>query len=438
MAKRNIPVETNQTQTVPVIKEPEKNPDFEMAIDELQNLYPQGTEGIECRIYKELENNSKAFVKKLDYFPDEAYLQTNYGAGTFFLYCYIFIDGKRKFLKSPKVKIFNVENSVSVNVQEQKPEVNNIDLLLSQLKAFRDAGIIPQNGNNANGNDAVLTILGNMVIESNKTNKELMMRIADVKPEKSGNDKILEILLAKALDKSDPLKEVDTFLKIKESFAGEPAPSGEGDFLGSIAKYIPAFLALAQTDKSNAIPLRQSTLQTQRQIPVKQPNLKQIFLTALKDPDIRNQVKNIINEYDEENETETENTNGVPGENLSDNVPNSMQEQQTQDGSTDNSNEENPGNVYDSNGEINNNLNNNNQNMNLAVKAQAEAIKLASEETKIKILSNYLEQMPYKIVMDFCIEYEIVPDKNTFDLYVTKAGYAIPIEYNEETMTSKL
>ncbi len=388
----------------------EKNPEFESALEELSNTYPKELNTLESRIYKKTESGKRFFICKLDYFPDESLIQEKYGPGEYIVYCYAFIDGKRKFLGSPVVNIYELKQKEQTPIQDTKDNSENI--LLEKLKAYREAGLIKENGNE--NTNTMMSLITNMMLETQKTNQAILLKMLEVKSDNK-NDKILELLLMKALDKTDVSKEIDTILKIKDSLI--PETSGDNDIFGNLVKLAPAFLQIAAQEKTqNYIPQN-----TQIKKPKAPLNIKAL--------------EEYINKVAEKKAQEIIDREFPPeNEELEPNVE--IQYKENTEPTIDKNPEFDISDTLNSqNAKINNNLQN--KEMNIIEKQSIEQIKKAPEETKIKILTMYLNTLPYKQVLEFCLNYEIAKDKNEFDEYVLKSGFVIPEQYNEQTMAQK-
>lgn len=407
-------------------KPPDRNAvEFENALDELQNLYPEGTEGLECRIYRIQENNVNAFAKKIDYFPDETYVQENFGPGRYKLFCYVFLDGKRKFLKSPVITVLDLQgNKATPQQQETKQENKPVDSVLDQLKAFREAGLIPSNGNNGNGSDALITMLTTLLTESQKANQAILLQLANQKPAGSNNDKIMEVLLLKALDKTDPFKEIDSLIKIKDALASENNGGGSDDVFSNLIKLAPAFMNMAAAEKNqpgSPVPVKNpgapqlpaSGRPQPKQIPANMIDLEK--LEKYIDARARKIAKEII---DQEFPPEDENSDLQHDDNLPEDERNPAENDINNDGGME---------LLDHNQQ--NSKTNKSIQMNIVEKALMEKIKNADEPTKINVLKSYLGTFPIEEVKDFCIKNQLVKDETEFFELAKKAGY------NAETTT---
>jgi hypothetical protein len=394
---------------------PEKSLEYENALVEISNLYPAGTEGIECRIYKKLDGNKNAFVLKLDYFPDESEVKEKCGSGEFKLFCAVFEDGKRKFLKAPVVNIIDTNPAPSINTQLQQTEPPaGVNTLLDQLKAFKEAGLIPSN----NSESSNMVAMFNMMNEQNKANQTMLLELMKLqaKPEKSQNDKILEVLLSKALDKSDPMKEINTILKIKDSLAADVAPAGDDGLLGTLAKSFPYILQMmAANNGSNTGPAAVPAPGPAR---VPNPEQKRIAAATQKEKlrlELKEVVKEAIDEYNSESDAPQDIINDANNDNFNNSDNSDLPEFPGDDENN------STGNM-----ELLNNDNSNNFNNfdipNMSIPDIMAAIKVAPEPEKIKTLQYWINNVPIETVKKFIMENKVVEQESEFWEYVRKCG----------------
>jgi len=348
-------------------------------LDYFRTLYPEGDEKLVCRLYKssknEFGNIKRTFLDEFSQVPTEKEIAEKFGGGDFELFLMkregvkggLQLQAKAKFAIDKVWTKPQTEQKVSENNDKQSGNIGIKDKL-EELKMMKD---VMFSGSNPSGNNEIMqmmfqmqTTLLTMILEMSKSNGKSDNKLLE---------SILPTLLNKSLEKQNVLSDIETVAKIKEIF-----PSGDGgggtDWGSVISSTLPILLSMSNSGRNNSVPQLQQSSKPVIQID------KRILKEAVKES-----LEEMENEYVDE---ETEDPEAKE-------VKLSTERKSNIINLTESENES----IEDS--EMN-------------IKSQIKLIKNSPKAAQDQVLKMWCSIKPVQEVMQFCIDTELVKDKEEF------------------------
>lgn len=348
-------------------------------LDYFRTLYPEGDEKLVCRLYKSLKNEfgniKRTFLDEFSQVPTEKEIAEKFGGGDFELYLMkregvkggLQLQAKAKFSID---KVWTKPETEQKQVENNEKQSNNTGIKdkLEELKMMKE---VMFDSSNTSGNNGIIqmmfqmqTTLLTMILEMSKTNGKSDNKLLE---------SILPTLLNKSLEKQNVLSDIETVAKIKEIF-----PSGDGgggtDWGSVISSTLPILLSMSNSGNKNSSP----------QIQNNQKPIIQIDKRILKEA-----VKESLEEMEDEYRSdETEEPEIKEEKILTENKSNIINLTESENESFEDS-------------EMN-------------IKSQIKLIKNSPKVAQDQVLKMWCSIKPVQEVMQFCIDTELVKDKEEF------------------------
>ncbi len=345
-------------------------------IEYFRELYSVSEEPFVCKLHRvhknDFGNEKYTFLNDFTHVPTEKDIAVNYGGGDYSLMFYR-REGPRGGLKIKEKVRFSVDNIWdkdsdldNKDVTTIKPESDNgINHFLEQARLYKE--LLSGNGNGSaeqgvfqmmmQMQTSLMTVMIELVKSSGKSDNKLL-------------ETILPTLLSKSLEKQNVVNDIENIAKLKEIFPGE----GGTDWGSALLQALPLLFQMSNQSSS-----------------VKPPSAfpRHVPASGIDPVALKKVVKESIMEIQDELAAEDEQTDDQP----EDTDP-SLE-------LVENSNDQDP--------EIKKQMD-----ANMNVKAQVNMIRKAPRSAQNEVLKMWLNMKPPKEVMAFCIDTELVKDKDEF------------------------